>query len=331
MALQGEAVLTNFWDEFLELYPTHPLQLDVLDGQTDTSLLVPLLIHGDGGRHYRKSEIMVVQCQPVLGLGTRISRKRFGDHQRRDGELNFLGHSFSTRFLMATLTKQYYAKDPQPLLQLMTKISEFFESLYTQGLRVHGKTLKFLVLGLKGDLPFISKVAQLRRSFTHTRKRKQHEHSKELAGICWLCHAGTPDVPFEDGSRTATWMETMGINNDCPWDPNAEPGILSQILHDPLRKPDFFKLDLFHILSAGVEKDYAASALVMLLPCFGESSQEKNLKSMNGWLAAFLKEQRLQLNCRQLSLTLIGADTPKSFPSGGCGVHAVYPLGNGQA
>ena len=71
-----------------------------------------------------------------------------------------------------------------------------------------------------------------------------------------------------------------------------------------------------HVRNAGVEKDFAGSSLVLALRECGESSQDKNMKVMNSWLKEFLRESRLHLHCKQLSLTLIGADSPKAFASG---------------
>ena len=47
-----------------------------------------------------------------------------------------------------------------------------------------------------------------------------------------------------------------------------------------------------------------------------ESSQEKNMQALNRLLKVFLKEQRLQLHCRTLTLNSIGADALKSFACG---------------
>ena len=41
------------------------------------------------------------------------------------------------------------------------------------------------------------------------------------------------------------------------------------------------------------------------------------MQALNGQLATFLKESKLQLHCRRRTVKLIGADSPKSFSSGG--------------
>ena len=258
----GRPVLEQFWDDFGRLYPTHPVVLDILMGMVTPGLLVPLCIHGDGGRHVRKTEIMVVQFQSCVGQGTRIStgQKLLGKRKRADGEpsaapaapsggaqVNLLGHSFETRFLVGTMAKRYYSADMGPLLEFFKHVSTYFGDLYRTGVRYRGQCIKFIVLAVKGDLPFLSKIATLERNFMHIRKRKKKVTSKKLEGMCWLCSAGNGEVLFEDFSRTAPWIETSGLVNEDPW--KNQPFILFDLVHDPLRQPNFFAIDLFHTLN----------------------------------------------------------------------------------
>ena len=73
----------------------------------------------------------------------------------------------------------------------------------------------------------------------------------------------------------------------------------------------------FDLRNAGVYKDFVASSLVLAPPACNETSQEKNMKIMNVMLKQFLREHKLQLHCKQLSLERIGAESLKSFASGG--------------
>ena len=256
LACLGGPLLQQFWDDYARLYPTHPVVLDIITNKTDSSLLVPVYVHGDGGRHYRKSEIMVIQFQSVIGQGSRFSstsRKRKLDEGENDEcwglQFNLQGHSFTTRFLIATMLKQYYHEDVSPLLLLMKHVSGFFGELYAEGVQYRGKVLKFALLGVKGDLPFLSKIASMQRNFLHIRKQHvvRKKSSKSLPGCCWLCSAGKPGFLFEDFSQSAPWTTTMGLENEQPW--RSQPTILDHVLHDQLAQPSFFKLDLFHILN----------------------------------------------------------------------------------
>ena len=311
MPLEGEAVLSDFWVHFEQLNPTHPVVLELQNGVVHPANLVPLLLHGDGGRHYRKSEIVVVQWQSMIGGGTRESARSSSKRKlNQDGddiyaaECNMLGHSYATRFMIGSMVKKYYKDTPETLLKFTGHISTFFQQLYMEGVVHRGVTLKFIVLGCKGDLPFLSKIASMERNFLHTRKKKTKNKPKDLPGICWLCHAGRntadgDEVPYEDFSTEAMWISSQGVQNERPW--VEEPTILRAILHDRLQQPSFFKLDLFHILNAGIYKDFVASSLVLILPLLGESSAEKNMDAMNRVLGDFLKQQHVVLHCRLLS------------------------------
>ena len=220
---------------------------------------MPLALHGDGGRHYRKTEIMVFQFQSCLGLGSRQStgqkpcKKRKLDRgsvalvERTSAQISMLGHSFETRFLIGTMARQYYAESTEPLIGFLRHISLFFGELYRTGVMHRGKLVKFLLVAVKGDLPFLAKVGGMERTFLHIRKRKKTRGSKPLSGCCWLCVAGSENILFEDFSKEAPWMAATGLDNPTPW--QSQPTIFTDILHDELAQPNFFKIDLFHVLN----------------------------------------------------------------------------------
>ena len=119
---------------------------------------------------------------------------------------------------------------------------------------------------------------------------------------------------FEEFGEQAPWIATSAEQNPIPW--TTEPTIFRSIMC-ATDKPTFLKVDLFHVLQMGVYKDFVAGALCLLLPCFGKSSQDANLASMNSKLKEFLQITKQRLHCQKLTLGLIGADTPKVFASGG--------------
>ena len=121
MPLEGEAVLSDFWVHFEQLNPTHPVVLELQNGAVHPANLVPLLLHGDGGRHYRKSEIVVVQWQSMIGGGTRESARSSSKRKlNQDGddiyaaECNMLGHSYATRFMIGSMVKNTTRTRPRP-------------------------------------------------------------------------------------------------------------------------------------------------------------------------------------------------------------------------
>ena len=308
----GEAscttMLSMFWERFAALYPQHDVCADINSGKVDPKYLVPLQMHGDGGRGYRKTEVMILQYQPILGAGTRAAPA-----EKVDLPLNYLGHSFCTRFLFAVMPKAFFKKNAKVLLKLARKFAEELRVLYDKGYTSQsGITFRFATVGMKGDLPYITKIAGFKRSFGRVRKRPEKANSKPLAGMCWLCLAGTPNYDFEDLSPTAPWISTIG-SDPQPW--TTPSRIVQTLRSDAAHIASFFKLDLFHICLAGVHKEYVASSLVHILGHY-DGAMNAQLTQMNRDLHIFLRQHRVNLHCQELTLSLLGYNA-KEYASGG--------------
>ena len=271
--------------------------------------LVPLYVHGDGGRTYRRDELMVVQFQGAMGFG---SRKSHPTRKLKAG-VNLQHHSFITRFLIGVMPKASYKDAPETFEAFLEKAMEDFASLYFQGLQISGRVLRFLVLGLKGDLPFLAKAGNMTRTFLHIRKRPQGPNSKPLTGCCWLCGAGTDSVPFEDFGASPLWMSTSGVNNINPWD--RLPCFFNHVPHVPNDKGQFFKLDLLHIYHLGIGRDFCGSSLAVSLGLYGLSIPD-SLGLMNADLRSFLKSSRKQVHFRTLTRDLLGYVSEAVYPTG---------------
>ena len=271
--------------------------------------LVPLYIHGDGGRTYRRDELMVIQFQGVLGFGSRKS------HPTKLGKpgINLQQHSFVTRFLIGVMPKGTYKDTPETFEIFLERAMENLAWLYFQGIEVAGRTLRFIVLGMKGDLPFLAKAGNLKRTFLHIRKRPAGPTSKALTGCCWLCGAGSEETPFEDFGATPAWVATSGVNNINPWD--SLPRFFNHVPHIQNDKGQFFKLDLLHIYHLGVGRDFSGSSLAIALRLY-ECSIAEALDMMNTDLRAFLKAFRKQVHFRSLTRDLLGYTSEAVYPTG---------------
>ena len=301
-------------EEFWACYKEWEPGLEIFDHEFwDASTLVPLYVHGDGGRTYRRDELMIFQYQPLLGLGTRKSHP-LGLLRNRKPGANMQGHSFTTRFLFGVMQKPLYKDDPDLFQNFLLKMMENFADLYYRGLQLGDCKFRFIVIGIKGDLPFLSKAGNLTRTFLHIRKAPANEKSKPLGGCCWLCGAGTDELPFEDFSRSPRWLLSCGSANVCPW--NRCPMFFEPTPHVRADPGSFFKLDVLHIYHLGMGRDFAGSSLVSLLDLYGANSVEAAIEAMNADLKAFLQASRKQLHFKQLTRDLLGYASARAFPTG---------------
>ena len=299
-----------FWERLQVEEPQHEI---FGHNFVDFKNLVPLYVHGDGGRTYRRDELMVLQFQPILGLGSRASNPL--KKVRSEPGINLQGHSFATRFLTGVVPKSLYKANPEHFDEFVRVAFEDLESLYYNGLWVRDdRLLRFVVLGIKGDLPFLSKAGHLTRTFMNIRKGPEGPNSKALTGCCWKCAAGSSAVPFEDLSSSPSWLGTQGPNNDLPW--NTIPPFLEMVPHVLSDKGSFFKLDLLHIYHLGIGRDFAASSLCMAFDFVYEGSVPDKIANMNLDLKLFLKESRRQVHFKLLTRDLLGYTSENVFPCG---------------
>ncbi|CAE7621704.1 unnamed protein product [Symbiodinium sp. CCMP2592] len=302
--------LAEFWEHFRGEQPTH----EVFDHGhfIDYSCLVPLYVHGDGGRTYKRDELMVIQFQPVLGFGSRLSHPL----GQKTG-INLQGHSFTTRFLIGVMPKQMYRDALDVFDAFMVEAMRSLESLYYEGLQLlDGRVLRFLVVGLKGDLPFLAKAGHLNRTFLNVRKAPERPSSKPLVGCCWMCGAGSPNIPFEEFGKHPRWLSTCGANNALPW--NTMPPLFNHVpAHVQEDRGSFFKLDVLHIYHLGVGRDFAGSSLTVLLEQVyqGDTLPEK-LQAMNDDLKRFCASTGKQVHFKQLTRELLGCASNNKYPTG---------------
>ena len=311
MDCSGGPRLQEFWERYRLLHPDHDIWM-YSHLQEDT--LVPLLLHGDGGRTFRKDELMVLQFQPVLGFGTRAACASHPVFTPKKFGVNMSKHTFTTRFLYGVMQKALYRDDPACFTSFLTSFVENLGKLFYEGITLQNKRFHFAVLGVKGDLPFLQKAGGLQRTFLHVRKAPETARSKPLTGCCHLCLAGTQPYPFEDFSRSAKWMESSGASNPYPWD--VLPPLLQSLPHVHHDPASVFRLDILHVYHLGMGRDFTASSLVVLLDVYEAGSVAQGLELMTADLRRFLSQTRRQLHFKVLSRDLLGYKTDNTFPSG---------------
>ena len=106
---EAEGMLLTFWSRFRRLFPKHQLWDDVQSKGKELKKCIPLFLHGDEGVHYRKSGLLVLSFQGVIGYG---SSKRCKDLEKKHGNagqsipINFLRTGFRTRMLILVCPKE---------------------------------------------------------------------------------------------------------------------------------------------------------------------------------------------------------------------------------
>ena len=252
-----ESICLQFWRNFALEWPSHQIFEASRQNALSLSRTIPAYLFGDEGRSYKKSGIMCISFQGPIGRGTRHFLQRPSPkNMKAVQKLNLKGHSLNSRFLIAAMPKQFYAKNPEVYKQLFDEIVDDLLSLQNEGFLWHGERWFLQILGLKGDLPFLAKTAGLTR---HWLRMARKDSAKDPFGVCFYCEAGKANIPFEDTNDNCRWAT---VPCSPPWD--TAPSFLK--LHHVADSPEtFLKTDLFHNVHGGVAKGFCASSLAEIL------------------------------------------------------------------
>ena len=108
--------LLRFWRRFAQQCPDH----QVFGPSTGIALerAIPVMIHGDEGRGYKKTGIMLLSLQGCIGQGCRPFFEMYPSKADRDDRmpLNLHGSSFNSRFLFAAMARKHYSTHPDTWL-----------------------------------------------------------------------------------------------------------------------------------------------------------------------------------------------------------------------
>ena len=246
--------LALFWGRFQLLRPNHPVfELS----ESDRAYTVPIYLFADEGRGYKKTGIMILGYEPVLGFGCEAEDEKTS---RDELKMNFVGNTYMTRMLFSVLPKTSYEKKDIRLHALVENLTMDLARCFETGLsvKVEGRDvlLRVVAIGLKGDWPALIKLGKLERHFT----RESYPYGK---GLCHLCQANTEMCHswHECDFTTAPWVATMSTA-PMPWTPTQESSLTKNLPMEVAFKPQFYLVDLFHTVHKGVHADLAGSAIV---------------------------------------------------------------------
>ncbi len=160
---------------------------------------LPAFLHGDEGRGLKHSGIMCLSLQGVIGRGTSKSVRK---HALKQMGINMLGNSFNTRFLIAAMPKKIYEKKNEVYLSLVDAVVDDLLILQNNGFVWQNERWYIQVLGLKGDMPYLTQTASLERHYLRMARKEVTRVARDPPGMCFLCEAGKRDIPL----RTLTTM-----------------------------------------------------------------------------------------------------------------------------
>ena len=321
----AKVVLKKFWDFYQHTHPDFELYRLGVPLET----CIPIFAHADGGRGYKKSEFMVFNWSAVLGTGCGKTNQKDPALKRRFRkkpnamQINLLGHSYCTHYLWAVMSAQLHKQEDkfqEMMLQFRADLRECFDT----GIQVQQDTWRLVCLGLKGDLKLQARAGRLTRWASTARKGpiNPNSSSQTLGRCCWLCPAGDVNFPFEQlNTESPAWLVAMPNFREPPWNVLEESGLMMQSLRYLVQPAKFFVADLFHVYLAGFGQDFAAAALVYMLPIVFVSNQgasvEHHLETLNQKFKAYRKLYRVQTNLASFSRNFLSyTDNTKVFPTG---------------
>lgn len=306
--------LQLFWDRFKVLRGGHQIFDLEKSAGVDLSRTCPFMLHGDEGRSKKRVGVMRTSAHSVLGKGVATKKKRKFDEAigtGNDQQMNYVGATHVTRFLMSVLPKFYYGKNEACFHALIEFLSKDLRKLTLDGVLGHdGFRYRIAFISVKGDWPYLHKIAGLTRSFYN--QPKQQDAKNACGGICHWCLAGRPGIPFEDPSFQSEWQETIGV--EAPW--RVPPCILQYVFHDPSFPEGFFHPDPWHSWHLGEGRNWVCNLIKLLLDVTPGQNVEARLHFLFEEYQAFCRRARTQCYCTKFSENLFGI-TANDFPHGG--------------
>ena len=258
--------LNAFWQGYHSYHSTH----EAFSLGQPVHRIIPMAVHGDEGRGKRRSQSTVFSLESVLGIKGHSSvcgechpvaswEAPYGEtgdwqhpflHRLRH---NLKGHSFLQHFplfiLPGTLWKEY--KDLSK--ELIAFLAGELKTLFHEGVEAGGVRYHLAIVGSKGDLKWVSKIACLTRGF-------ENQGRVKAAQMCHQCLAGSEMLPAEDFSTAPCWEPTIHVER--PWS-DAELPCLHEVPFDRERPEALYRNDGFHTLRLGIYRDFTASCIFL--------------------------------------------------------------------
>lgn len=198
---------------------------------------------------------------------------------------------------MFAALKETYEGSPSTLDDAMIMVLQDLRSFFENGVKVQvgGRSvcLRGAVTGIKGDMPWLIASGHLERHFR--RQPKRGSSGMSCPGICWLCLAGTENLPFTDLSKQPGWEATMASAASLtPWE-TLPPWL--ELPHQLSWPGWLWRPDIFHNWHLGTGKCFLASALVVLQGFEPAASVENRFNLLTAKWLAYCRSRKVSWPC----------------------------------
>lgn len=287
-------IWARFWNDFEKVCP----EFEVFSRPFDRAKTAAFLIHGDEGRTLKRHAILVTSLQSGLGQGfdnKRLPRRVNGQWTLK---VNFIGHSFTHRFVTSTVPKTHYESNPELFHKVMEEVALSLKDLFDVGVfdPVTQETYRVVVIGVKGDAPYLAKCGNFYRSYNTTVKRGTEQSIPK--GVCHRCLAGTPGYPCEEiATMSPRWSRTQGVR--MPW--LSTPSVVEHLMHNMSDPATFFYSDVWHIVHLGFGRSWVASVLGLTLEVINEPNLDAKWTYLSNEYRSWCRSNRTQTHINAIT------------------------------
>ncbi|CAE7814342.1 unnamed protein product [Symbiodinium necroappetens] len=267
--VREEKIWKAWWERYRIHEPSHPIFAAADANKIDLCKTAGVLLHGDEGRGRRRAAFFILSFHSIIGRGTLQSlgktNKVLHSSTKKTRKpylkmsLNFVGHSYTNRFITAVLPRAAYGECDRHFYDALSAAYGDAKYLETVGVEDRQGDRRFLcLLKTVGDWPFLAKAGRLQRTYANSIK----QINQAAVGVCHRCEAGFPHAPFEQiGTRRPAWLRTVNASSPfagMPWPPAVK------VVENTERLAEHYAFDLFHTFHLGVGKYYVGSVLAIL-------------------------------------------------------------------
>ncbi|CAE7721437.1 unnamed protein product [Symbiodinium microadriaticum] len=316
--VREQKIWKAWWERYRVHDPAHAIFEAADKGQVDLCRTAAVVLHGDEGKGRRRQAFFVLSFHSVLGRGTnqsvpskqvlsKATKKVRKPYLKMN--LNFKGHSFTTRFVTGVLPRAAYGDQDIHFFDLLSAAYEDAKFLGTVGLEDRqGNKYWLCCLKTIGDWPFLAKAGALQRTYANAVK----SINQVASGICHLCEAGCAHAPFEQiETRRPKWLSTLGASSPFKHWPAAVA-----IVQNRQTLAEHFAFDLFHTFHLGVGKYFVASVLAILSTLESGGSVELRFQQLTAKYREWCRRSGRTMFVSKLTKDLITWEATSDYPKG---------------